>query len=419
MSQKTEKPTLSGQRIKTRKRDEREKYDPSGFRDLILQGFSEAGPSLDAVYKFLDTAGSKLDYRRYGEVLFDILLAGGHLAPGGTIVNDFDTNKFLRTDVCVFSANDDLDSLKGYAQLITKLVRRYKYLEKTLEDELKKVLVFLKAFSPEERAKLAKVTCILVGSGLVPSVVLISCLQDHLIKEGIALQFLLDFFKTWLLEKDAPTLWTALRKAGLETRLMEFLPTTRQTPEIFSETFENHGLSSLLDYLKAHQDTSVKKDLQQQVVPLLKNDAPIKEMLSLLKDFQNKHNLLEHDLAVLVWKTLMAAVEWNKKEELVAEQALKHLKKYSVLLAAFTQNGKSELSLLIKIQEFCYDNMNFMKVFRKIVFLLYKTDVLSEDVIMKWYKEAHSSKGKTVFLEQMRKIVEWFQDAEEESGEED
>ncbi|XP_076366436.1 eIF5-mimic protein 2-like isoform X2 [Tachypleus tridentatus] len=373
MSQKTEKPTLSGQRIKTRKRDEREKYDPSGFRDLILQGFSEAGPSLDAVYKFLDTAGSKLDYRRYGEVLFDILLAGGHLAPGGTIVNDFDTNKFLRTDVCVFSANDDLDSLKGYAQLITKLVRRYKYLEKTLEDELKKVLVFLKAFSPEERAKLAKVTCILVGSGLVPSVVLISCLQDHLIKEGIALQFLLDFFKTWLLEKDAPTLWTALRKAGLETRLMEFLPTTRQTPEIFSETFENHGLSSLLDYLKAHQDTSVKKDLQQQVVPLLKNDAPIKEMLSLLKDFQNKHNLLEHDLAVLVWKTLMAAVEWNKKEELVAEQALKHLKKYSVLLAAFTQNGKSELSLLIKIQEFCYDNMNFMKVFRKIVFLLYKS----------------------------------------------
>ncbi|XP_022241275.1 basic leucine zipper and W2 domain-containing protein 2-like [Limulus polyphemus] len=373
MSQKTEKPTLSGQRIKTRKRDEREKYDPSGFRDLILQGLNEAGSSLDAVYKFLDTAGSKLDYRRYGEVLFDILLAGGHLAPGGTIVTDFDTNKLLRTEVCVFSADDDLDSLKGYAQLITKLVRRYKYLEKTLEDEFKKVLVFLKAFSPEERTKLAKVTCILVGSGLVPSVVLISCLQDHLIKDGIALQFLLDFFKTWLLEKDAPTLWTALRKAGLETRLMEFLPTTRQTPEIFHETFENHGLSSLLDYLKAHQDTSVKKDLQQQVVPLLKNDAPMKEILSLLKDYQNKHSLLEHDLAVLVWKTLMAAVEWNKKEELVAEQAFKHLKKYSALLAAFTQSGKSELALLIKIQEFCYDNMNFMKVFRKIVFLLYKS----------------------------------------------
>ncbi|XP_013779331.1 basic leucine zipper and W2 domain-containing protein 2-like isoform X2 [Limulus polyphemus] len=419
MNQKVEKPTLSGQRIKTRKRDEKEKYDPSGFRDAILQGLNEAGPNLDAVYKFLDTAGSKLDYRRYGEVLFDILLAGGHLAPGGTIVDDVDTSKPLRTDVCVFSAENNLESLKGYAQLITKLIRRYKYLEKTLEDEFKKVLVFLKAFSPSERTKLATVTSILIGSGLVPSVALTSCLQDHLIKDGIALEFLLDFFKTWLMEKDAPTLWTALRKAGLEIRLMEFFPTSRRTPEIFSETFKNHGMSSLLEYLKVHQSSSVKKDLQQQVAPLLKSDAPLKEILLLLKDYQNKHSLLENELAVLVWKTLMAAVEWNKKEELVAEQALKHLKKYSALLAAFTQGAKAELALLLKIQEYCYDNMNFMKVFRKIVVVLYKTDVLSEDVILKWYKEAHSSKGKTVFLEQMKKFVEWLHNAEEESEEED
>ncbi|KAK8780493.1 hypothetical protein V5799_018167 [Amblyomma americanum] len=79
MSQKPEKPTLSGQRIKTRKRDEKEKYDPAGFRDAILQGFIEAGSDLDAVHKYLDAAGSKLDYRRYGEVIFDILLAGGIL----------------------------------------------------------------------------------------------------------------------------------------------------------------------------------------------------------------------------------------------------------------------------------------------------------------------------------------------------
>lgn len=32
---------------------------------------------------------------------------------------------------------------------------------------------------------------------------------------------------------------------------------------------------------------------------------------------------------------------------------------------------------------------------------------------MKWYKEAHSSKGKSVFLEQMKKFIEWLQSAEE------
>lgn len=100
MSQKTEKPTLSGQRIKTRKRgnsfslltsshfiyqwlncviDEKEKYDPVGFRDSVLAGIAEAGEDLESIYKFLDSAGSKLDYRRYGEALFDILIAGGLL----------------------------------------------------------------------------------------------------------------------------------------------------------------------------------------------------------------------------------------------------------------------------------------------------------------------------------------------------
>lgn len=67
----------------------------------------------------------------------------------------------------------------------------------------------------------------------------------------------------------------------------------------------------------------------------------------------------------------MASVEWNKKEELVAEQALKHLKSHAQVLAALTQTEKSELSLLLKIQEFCYENQNFLKVFQKIVVLLY------------------------------------------------
>lgn len=59
--------------------DEKEKYDPNGFRDALVQGLERAGGDLDAAYKFLDSAGSKLDYRRYGEVIFDVLIAGGLL----------------------------------------------------------------------------------------------------------------------------------------------------------------------------------------------------------------------------------------------------------------------------------------------------------------------------------------------------
>jgi hypothetical protein len=114
-----------------------------------------------------------------------------------------------------------------------------------------------------------------------------------------------------------------------------------------------------------------------------------------------------------LWNAVMGSVEWNKKEELVAEQAFKHLKYYAPIFAEFTVNSKAELALLLKIQDYCYDNMAFMKTFHKIALLFYKTDVLTETVIIHWYREAHGSKGKSVFLEQMKKLVEWLQNAEE------
>lgn len=45
--------------------------------------------------------------------------------------------------------------------------------------------------------------------------------------------------------------------------------------------------------------------------------------------------------------------------------------------------------------------------------MVLSADVLSEEAILKWYNEAHLAKGKSVFLEQMKKFVEWLKNAEE------
>ena len=45
--------------------------------------------------------------------------------------------------------------------------------------------------------------------------------------------------------------------------------------------------------------------------------------------------------------------------------------------------------------------------------LLILADVVSEDAILKWYKETHSSRGWQVFMEQMKKFVEWLENADE------
>lgn len=72
----------------------------------------------------------------------------------------------------------------------------------------------------------------------------------------------------------------------------------------------------------------------------------------------------------------MSLGEWNKKEELVTDQAVRHLKPYCPLLQAFSSTDRAELSLMLKVQEFCYENMNFMKAFHKIVLLFYRGNFL-------------------------------------------
>lgn len=52
-------------------------------------------------------------------------------------------------------------------------------------------------------------------------------------------------------------------------------------------------------------------------------------------------------------------------------------------------------------------------VFRDLSSCLVLADVLSEEAILKWYNEAHLAKGKSFFLEQMKKFVEWLKNAEE------
>uniref|UniRef100_A0A8C0UDB3 5MP1/2-like HEAT domain-containing protein n=1 Tax=Cyanistes caeruleus TaxID=156563 RepID=A0A8C0UDB3_CYACU len=78
VSSREQKPAARGC-IKARTSYEKEKFEPTVFRDTIVQGLNEAGNDLEAIAKFLDAAGSRLDYRRYADTLFDILVAGSML----------------------------------------------------------------------------------------------------------------------------------------------------------------------------------------------------------------------------------------------------------------------------------------------------------------------------------------------------
>uniref|UniRef100_A0A672QS49 Basic leucine zipper and W2 domain-containing protein 1-A-like n=1 Tax=Sinocyclocheilus grahami TaxID=75366 RepID=A0A672QS49_SINGR len=372
-NQKQQKPTLTGQRFKTRKRDEKERFDPSQFQESIVQGLNQTGTDLEAVAKFLDASGAKLDYRRYAETLFDILVAGGMLVP-----------------------------------MVSSLFFFFFQL-----------LLFLKGFTESERNKLAMLTGILLANGNISASILSSLFNENLVKEGVSAAFAVKLFKSWINEKDINSVAASLRKVGMDNRLMELFPANKRSCEHFSKYFTDAGLKELSDFARNQQSIGARKELQKELQEQMSRGETLKDIIAYVREEMKKTSISEQTMIGILWTSVMSTVEWNKKEELVTEQAIKHLKQYSPLLKAFTSQGLSELTLLLKIQEYCYDNIHFMKAFQKIVVLLYKADVLSEEVILKWYTEAHMAKGKSVFLEQMKKFVEWLKNAEEESESEE
>ena len=102
-----------------------------------------------------------------------------------------------------------------------------------------------------------------------------------------------------------------------------------------------------------------------------------------LNEAVKKNGLGEHEAVAMIWQAVMGALDSNKREDLIQDQALRHLIQYIPLFAAFTNSMKSEMVLCNKFQEYCYDNKNLLKYFNKTMLLFYKTEVLSEEVILK------------------------------------
>jgi hypothetical protein len=84
------------------------------------------------------------------------------------------------------------------------------------------------------------------------------------------------------------------------------------------------------------------------------------------------NNMKSSDMISLVWTAVMEAVDWNKKADLVGDQALKQIHHYARFLAGFTATEKAQVTLMNRIQGYCYDNQNLLKSFSKMVMMLYQ-----------------------------------------------
>ena len=97
--------------------------------------------------------------------------------PGGSI--QLEGDKICKWGSCIFDASVaiDMETMHNYEQVLVKLMRRYKYLEKMFVDEMNKILVYLKGFTESERIKLARMTGLWLANGSIPPSVLLVMLN--------------------------------------------------------------------------------------------------------------------------------------------------------------------------------------------------------------------------------------------------
>ena len=215
------KPSLQGVRIKARKGAVKAhaKHEPASknlysihsqillnllpvFRDQLYKHLETVPEgAFDSFATKLIQAGSQLEFLKYADALFEIILVGGLIQPGGSYIDDgAPVSPFT-----VFNAKEpvEIDEIKKYIEVLNKLIRRcghwvfsisdyfnisgfrYKYLQKPLEElALPGLLQYINRWSPAQKDKLSIAVGLLISQGLANASCLQSLTKDHLVKNG-------------------------------------------------------------------------------------------------------------------------------------------------------------------------------------------------------------------------------------------
>ncbi|KAI5480165.1 hypothetical protein MNV49_001491 [Pseudohyphozyma bogoriensis] len=410
-STKELKPNLVGVRNKQRKgvAKAQAKFEPQVFRDQLVKHLESVPEGdFDAVAAKLD-----LDYRKYEEQFFQLLLVGALLAPGGGIVDDGAPRS---TFSVIGSAKEpvELAEMKKIVDVFNKLMRRYKYLQKPFEESaVKGVLQYTNKFNEAERQKLAYATALFISTGLVSANVLVVFKKEHLIKENVSLNFFITFCKAYLQSESVEHLSSSLRKGGV-IDLELFLPVNKQSPTELSAQLKAAGLNGVVEFYSKQKTGQAKEDLVSRLKELVHEEADHEDIESYLETQHKRGILPDTEFIAIVWQGLFAGLDPSK----TPDQVIKDIKEVCPTLEIFCTKPSTEVALINTIQVWTYENTKLMPAFAKILKLLYSTDVLSDQSIIYWHGKGSKPQARAQFLAATQPLVSFLQEQEDESDEE-
>ncbi|KAL1748650.1 hypothetical protein HDZ31DRAFT_29058 [Schizophyllum fasciatum] len=421
MSQSTAaKPSLQGVRIKARKRavKAQAKHEPAVFRDQLYKHLETVPEGdFDAFTTKLVQAGSTLEFLKYADALFEIILVGGLLQPGGSYLDDgAPVSPFT-----IFNAPEPVQiaDLKPYVDVLNKLIRRYKYLQKPLEESaLPTLLQYIHRWTPAQKDKLALTTGLLIGQGLASASCLQSLTKDHLLKNDVSIDVLTLVFRAFLTEQGMEHLASALKKGGIKDLLL-FFPANKRDAKSLEEHFRSAGLPQVSEWYVKKQSAAFKDSLTNDLREMSEREESVEQIIAAVKAKQEETPIAEADLVQCLWHGLMSSVDWSARADQIESLALREVAKFAPILEPFCSGPKSQVALINIVQVYCYEDSRVMKAFPQILKVLYNKDCISDQAIIYWFQKGSKPQGRQHFLKATEPLVKFLQEQEEESDEEE
>mmetsp|Transcript_39858 Transcript_39858/g.97706 ORF Transcript_39858/g.97706 Transcript_39858/m.97706 type:complete len:419 (+) Transcript_39858:94-1350(+) len=413
------KPTLGTGVPKTRKRNIALKHDPEAFRNKLLEILEETEGDVKRAIQLLDNDG--LDYSRYGEVFTEVVLAGNIVEPGGSLRGE-------PTDYCVFQS-DGREEVTNRIDLMHQLMRRKPFLRARYDTVLGKLLLFLPCFSTRDLANFANAVAIMMFRNMITPSVLNKIGIEANVEKGFALDFVIAVMEGYLHENDhdVEKMMHVLKSAGIDTGTMvEWMPSKQRSAEGLSEHFKEKGLDRLVDQNQRRMRQTIVTALKEGVSERIAEQENLDEIWRWVEETSKAQSVGSAERVGAVWDGVVASADLSRKTQQNRQALLQALQQNSKLLFCACKTGHDEFELVTRIQSFISQDMEMLKiaVFRDIVHLLYQTDVLSEDTILRWYRRGTtlnkgSAASSNIIRDQMEQFIKWLETADVESDDDE
>lgn len=172
----------------------------------------------------------------------------------------------------LLKSEEGWDGVKGIVESLKRVIQRYKYLQKPLEEDfLPNILGYLPKWDAADREKLAEATALFITELQCSPKCLLSLTKDHVSKDSIALGFITSFFKAYLAKQNMDHLSATLRRSGLRDLQLVF-PIQIRDRKHLEDHLKKEGLQPVLDWYNKIALSEVKDQTMASIGRMTSED---------------------------------------------------------------------------------------------------------------------------------------------------